>query len=108
MHIINISSLCTFMGQPCCPVLSQLQSFFVEPYHMTEQSSRCDKTRACRTCLVDGAVKKVEQRFIINRLLLILAANVVSICFDSFTIQGYSKQFSHLNLLNFHMIYYKI
>ena len=42
MHIINISSLFTSKGQPCCPVLSQLQqkkSFFVAPDHTTEQGA---------------------------------------------------------------------
>ena len=42
---------------------------FVAPDHTTEQQSRCDKTRTCRTCLVDSAVNKVEQHFIMDRLL---------------------------------------
>ena len=64
MHIINVSSSCTFKGQPCCPVLSQL-SLFVAPDHTTEQQSMCDKSR---TCLVDSVVK-AEQHFIVDRLL---------------------------------------
>ena len=40
----------------------------------------CDKTRACKTCLVDSVVKKAEQRFIMDRLLPILAT-VKTICF---------------------------
>jgi hypothetical protein len=53
MRIINVSSLCTSKGQ----------SLFVAPDHTTEQWFRCDKTRACRTCLVDSAVKNAEQHF---------------------------------------------
>ena len=89
MHIINVSSLCTYIGQPCCPVLSQLQfskSIFVAPDHTTEQWSRCDKTRTCGTCLVDSAVN-AEQRFIMDRLLHILAT-VVSICFVHDSLQS--------------------
>jgi hypothetical protein len=53
----------------------------VAPDNMTEQWSRCNKTRACRTYLVDSGVKKAEQRFIMDRLLPILVT-VVSTCFD--------------------------
>jgi hypothetical protein len=60
------------------------KSLFVAPDHMTEQQSRCDKTRACRTCLVD---KKAEHRFIMDRLLPILAI-VVSTSFDHDSLQS--------------------
>ena len=69
MHVINVKSL------------------FVAPDHTTDQEYRCDKTRACRTCLVDSAVKKAAHRFIMDRLLTILAT-VVSICFDNNSIQS--------------------
>ena len=48
MHIINVSYNC-----------NSPKSLFVAPDHMTEQSSQCNKTRAC---LVDSVVKKVETR----------------------------------------------
>jgi hypothetical protein len=64
MHVINVKSL------------------FVAPDQTTDQVYRCDKTRACRTCLIDSVVKKAAQHFIMDRLLPILAT-VVSICFDN-------------------------
>ena len=42
---------------------------------------------SCRTCLVDSAVKKVEQHFIMDRLLPILAT-VVLICFAHDSLQS--------------------
>ena len=72
MHIIHVSSLCTSKGQPCCTVLSLLTfSLFGVSDHMTEQS-RCDKTRACRTCFVDSVLKKVEQCFNMDSILILL------------------------------------
>ena len=52
---------------------------------------------------VDCVVKNIDRP-------LSILATVVSICFDrdSFTIQGYSKQFNHLNLVNFHIIHYEM
>jgi hypothetical protein len=41
-----------------------------------EQQSGYNKTRACRTCLIDSVVKKAEQCFIMDILLSIIA-NIV-------------------------------
>jgi hypothetical protein len=71
MHIINVSSLCTSKGQPCCPVLSQLQ-FSRVPF--------------CGTCPHSGpGMTKpgpVGLALLIDILLPILAT-VESKCFDS-------------------------
>ena len=63
------------------------KSFFMAPDHTTEQLSRCDKTRAYSTCLVDSVVKKAEHHFIIDRLLPILATTA-SMCFDHDSLQS--------------------
>ena len=82
MHIINISSLFTSKGQSCCPVHCNFpKALFVALDHTTEQQSRCKKTRACRTCLV-SAVKEAEQRFIMDRILPILAAVAEKLWWD--------------------------
>jgi hypothetical protein len=77
-----------FQGPAVLPCSDPMTSPFL--WHLTdaaEQSSKCDKASTCRTCVVDSVAKKAEDRFIIHRLLPILATTA-SICFDHDSLQS--------------------